>query len=76
MAGIVTSGGTFASQTGEVSVHSSIPIPTGFDSDHTSVIAAVLKVTYQGDWDDASGKIEIGIAMHDDSSIGNIPCVG
>ncbi len=40
------------------------------------ITGAVIKVTYQGDWDDVSGKIEVGIAMHDATSIGAIECVG
>jgi hypothetical protein len=51
-------------------------LPTGFDPDHTSITAAVLKVSYQGDWDNVSGNIEIGLVMNDDISITGMPCVG
>lgn len=53
-------------------VHTTITPPTGFDHNHTNVTAAVLKVTYTGDLDDRSGTIEIGVAIHDETNMGNV----
>jgi len=53
--GTVAAGTAFGSLTGETTVHSSITPPVGFDTQHTSIIAACLKVVYTGDLDDLSG---------------------
>lgn len=50
--------------------------PTGFDTDHIQAIAGVIRVSYVGDIQDVSGKLEVGLAMHDETGFTNVVVVG
>lgn len=74
--GAITAGTTFGSHLNNVLLFNGVTPPTGFDQDHVQVIAGVIKVEYVGDLQDVSGRIEVGLAMHDETSMANIVVVG
>ena len=53
-----------------------VPDYTVYNQYHIQVIAGVVKIEYVGDLQDVSGRIEVGLAMHDETNMTNIVVVG